>query len=40
MDKRKYFTDLISLYEAVGMTGAEEVVPQEEIADSGEDVGP
>ena len=40
MDKRKYFTDLISLYEAVGMTGAEEVVPQEVIADSGEDVGP
>lgn len=39
MNKRKYFTDLISLYEAAGDMGStEEVVPQEQIADSGSDV--
>jgi hypothetical protein len=40
MEKKKYFESLISLYEAVGMTGSEEVVPQENIADSGSDVAP
>lgn len=40
MDKKKYFRDLITLFEATGMTGAEEVIPQEEIADSGSDVNP
>ena len=39
MDKRKYFADLLSLYEAAGMAGTEEVVPQEQIADTGADVG-
>lgn len=40
MDKRKYFNDLKTLYEAVGMTGANEVVPQENIADTGSDLSP
>ena len=41
MDKRKYFADLLSLYEAagMGMAGGPEVVPQEQIADTGADVG-
>lgn len=38
MDKRKYFNDLRTLYEAVGMAGTEEVIPQEQIADTGMDV--
>lgn len=38
MNKKKYFSDLLTLFEDVGMTGEEEVVPQENIADSGEDV--
>lgn len=38
MDKRKYFNDLITLYETVGMAGTQEVMPQEQIADSGIDV--
>lgn len=40
MDKRKYFNDLKTLYEAAGMTGNNEVVPQENIADTGNDLGP
>jgi len=40
MNKKDYFESLVSLYEAVGMAGTEEVVPQEQIADSGEDVLP
>lgn len=39
-NRRNYFNSLIRLYEAVGMTGEEEVVPQENIADAGSDVGP
>lgn len=38
MDKRKYFADLVRLYEAAGMAGGEEVMPQEQIADAGMDV--
>ena len=38
MDKRKYFADLVRLYEAAGMAGGEEVMPQEQIADTGMDV--
>lgn len=40
MDKRKYFERIHSLYEAMGMAGTEEVVPQEQIADAGADVNP
>lgn len=39
MERREYFTGLVKLYEATGMAGTEEVVPQEEIADSGSDLG-
>ena len=38
MDKRKYFADLVRLYEAAGMAGGAEVIPQEQIADTGMDV--
>ena len=38
MDKRKYFSNLISLYEAAGMAGTPEVIPQEQVADTGMDV--
>ena len=40
MDKKDYFNNLINLYEAIGMAGTEEVIPQEQIADSGSDVIP
>ena len=38
MDKRQYYKDLLSLYEAAGMAGTPEVMPQEQIADTGMDV--
>jgi len=40
MNNSNYYSDLIRLYEAsaVGMAGSPEVVPQEQIADSGADV--
>lgn len=37
---KNYFRQIIDLSEAIGMAGTEEVVPQEEIADSGSDVLP
>ena len=39
---KNYFDQVVALYEAgnVGMTGAPEVVPQENIADTGSDVMP
>jgi hypothetical protein len=40
MDRKNYYNSLIRLYEAAGMAGTEEVVPQENIADTGSDVGP
>lgn len=40
MDKKDYFNNLKTLYEAIGMAGTNEVVPQEQIADSGSDVMP
>lgn len=40
MNKKQYFKDLVALLEAEGMAGTEEVVAQEEIADSGSDVMP
>ena len=42
MDKKEYFRQLVNLYEAaaVGMAGTPEVVPQQNIADSGMDVNP
>lgn len=39
MDK-EYIRRVVSLYEAVGVGDSEEVVPQEQIADSGSDVNP
>lgn len=40
MNKKKYFNDLLTLFEDIGMAGTEEVVPQENIADDGSDVNP
>lgn len=41
MDRKKYFSDLYTLFEAsnIGMTGSPEVIPQENIADTGLDMG-
>jgi len=41
MDKKEYFKNLLLLFEEnIGMAGTEEVVPQENIADTGSDVNP
>lgn len=40
MDRKKYFRDLITLLEEEGMAGTDEVVAQENIADTGSDVNP
>lgn len=40
MDRKKYFSDLYTLYEAsAGMAGGPEVMPQEYVADTGMDMG-
>ena len=40
MDRKKYFSDLYTLFEAsAGMAGGPEVMPQENIADTGMDMG-
>ena len=40
MNKKDYFAGIVALFEATGMAGTPEVIPQEQIADSGSDVMP
>ena len=38
MDKKQYYKDLLYLFENTGMAGTPEVVPQEQIAETGSDL--
>jgi len=38
MDKKQYYKDLLYLFENTGMAGTAEVVPQEQIAETGSDL--